>query len=132
MLRMVFTLSLPLARYSQHRAATSTVLYTPRLVAARFESTNGGAHSTVRERQQYLQADWVAPKLTYEEVKKRTQEPTEVRLCFALRTMHTMSTSHPGRLFDRCARTRRDRTRLDSILRASSFIHIIELPPSEG
>jgi hypothetical protein len=90
MSRIALTRSLLAARYPQQRAAAQAGLCASRLFAARFESTKSGATSTIKERQQYLQADWVAPKLTYEEVKKRTQEPTEVRLRFATRIMHQL------------------------------------------
>ncbi|KAF8529460.1 Rhodanese-like domain-containing protein [Gautieria morchelliformis] len=77
MLRIALRQSLLLTRHSQLRVARPAMLCAPSIIAARFETNDGGAGSTVKERQQYLQADWVAPKLSYEEVKKRTQEPTE-------------------------------------------------------
>jgi thiosulfate:glutathione sulfurtransferase len=68
------------------------MLLAPSIIAARFESNRSGAGSTVKERQKYLQADWVTPKLSYEEVKRRTQEPTEVRLHSTLKSTHIAST----------------------------------------
>ena len=79
MLRTPLRQSLLLTRRFQPRVITPALLRAPSSLPVRFGSNQGGADS-VKERQQYLQADWVAPKLTYEEVKKRTQEPTEVRL----------------------------------------------------
>ena len=77
MFRIALRQSLIATRFAQQRSAIPAVFRAPLIIGGRFESNQG---ATVREKQQYLQADWVAPKLTYEEVKKRTQEPTEVRL----------------------------------------------------
>ncbi|KAF8587335.1 Rhodanese-like protein [Ramaria rubella] len=77
MLRTSFRQSIILARRLTP-PATPTALFRPaRLVTVRFESNQGHLRTAVKGAQQALQADWVAPVLSYEEVKKRTQEPTE-------------------------------------------------------
>jgi len=60
-----------------------------------------------------LQKDWIAPILTYEEVKQKSQQPSEVRTAFALYLMG--SHLYPECVFDRCAGARRSSTRHDPV-----------------
>ena len=78
MLRTILRQTLPFVRGATPRAALNTVILHPRFVAVRFESNQGNTSPEAHQRRQQLQADWVAPKLTYEDVKRRTQHPTEV------------------------------------------------------
>jgi len=74
MLRTVLRQTLPIARRT---AAPRAVSHLPRFASVRFESNDVHRSPEAHQRRQELQADWVAPKLTYEEVKQRTQHPTE-------------------------------------------------------
>ena len=40
-----------------------------------------------------LQKDWIAPILTYEEVKQKSQQPSEVRIGFIVRSIDAQSRS---------------------------------------
>lgn len=88
MLRIALRQSLLLSRFRQRLVTPALLRAVPSSLPARFES-NGGGVGSVKERQEYLQADWVAPKLSYEEVKRRTQEPTEVWPCYTHWPVHT-------------------------------------------
>jgi hypothetical protein len=60
-----------------------------------------------------LQKDWIAPILSYEEVKQKSQQPSEVRTTFAVCLVG--SHLYPECIFDRCAGTRRSTTRHDPV-----------------
>lgn len=60
-----------------------------------------------------LQKDWIAPILSYEEVKQKSQQPSEVRTAFVVYLMD--SRLYPECVFDRCAGTRRGTTRHDPV-----------------
>ncbi|SRR6266478_4919718 len=60
-----------------------------------------------------LQKDWIAPILTYEEVKHRSQQPSEVRTSLPVYSIDVQTRKEC--LFDRCAGTGRGIARHDTL-----------------
>lgn len=74
---------------SAARSRPSTRITRPILVpGVRFNSSlSSEERRALNKEKKQLQKDWAAPTLTYEQVKQKSQQPSEVRSCFASHPM---------------------------------------------
>ena len=94
MLRTAFKSSIAVTSRSSVRITHPRVVLGPRFNSSR---TPEQQKAWIKAKEE-LQKDWIAPILSYEEVKQKSQQPSEVRAAFAVYLMD--SRLHPECVFD--------------------------------